>query len=187
MFQLFSLDMTKTEGLTNICYIIACIVVIYVYFYLGQKLIDHSVDVFIAFCQIPFYLLSLKTQKMLLILIMNSMRICNLSVVGVKEISHDMFASIYTLIMSEKKLKSIAKLLEMILPILCFGSCYYNLLSNGAIMRNILHRIKCDWNDLANKPELVILKKYAHLSRLCTVIIASTVKLTWTRYYCFNV
>ncbi|KAF7379238.1 hypothetical protein HZH68_017083 [Vespula germanica] len=138
MSQLFSFEVNKTEGLKNICYIIGSILLIYLYAYLGQKLINHSADVFLAFCQIPFYLLSLKTQKMLLILIMNSMRICNLSVVGVKEISHDMFAS----------------------------------------MKNILHRVKCDWNDLANKPELVILKKYAHLSRLCTVIIASTVKIT---------
>lgn len=37
-------------------------------------------------------------------------------------------------------------------------------------MKKILCRIKCDWDDLANKPELVILKKYACISRICTIV-----------------
>ncbi|KAF7379240.1 hypothetical protein HZH68_017085 [Vespula germanica] len=41
-------------------------------------------------------------------------------------------------------------------------------------MKDILFRIKCDWDDLANKPELMILKKYAGISRICTIIIAVT-------------
>ncbi|KAL2734618.1 odorant receptor 46a-like isoform X1 [Vespula maculifrons] len=232
VFQMLSFKINKTEGLTNFCYIIASLFVIYVYFYLGQKLIDHNNDVFTSLCQIPFYSLSLQTQKMLLFLIMKSMRLCSLSMEGVKDVSHDMFASkvvavgsmllkdkdyidneyyaynrrffrviglweyqtslrklvyvciinfmiaiglyqqIYTLLTSERNLKSIAKLLEITLPTLCFGSCYYNLLSNGAIMKKMLYRIKHDWDELANKPELIILKKYAYVSRLCTVTIA---------------
>nr|XP_050868559.1 uncharacterized protein LOC127072300 [Vespula vulgaris] len=83
-----------------------------------------------------------------------------------------LYQQIYTLLTSERNLKSIAKLLEITLPTLCFGSCYYNLLSNGAIMKKMLYRIKHDWDELANKPELIILKKYAYVSRLCTVTIA---------------
>ncbi|KAF7378663.1 hypothetical protein HZH66_015450 [Vespula vulgaris] len=79
---------------------------------------------------------------------------------------------IYYLIMSERKLNSIAKLLETTLPTLCFGSCYYNLLSNGGIMKKIFYRINRDWDVLANKPELTILKKYADVSSFCTVTIA---------------
>nr|KAF7387700.1 hypothetical protein H0235_018422 [Vespula pensylvanica] len=43
-------------------------------------------------CQIPFYSLSLKTQKLLLLLIMNSMRKCSLSLMGAIVVSHDLFA-----------------------------------------------------------------------------------------------
>ncbi|KAL2734624.1 hypothetical protein V1477_013801 [Vespula maculifrons] len=45
---------------------------------------------------------------------------------------------------------------------------------NNAIefMRKIRYRIKCDWGILENKPELELLKKYADVSRRCTVIIA---------------
>ncbi|XP_043685142.1 uncharacterized protein LOC122637205 [Vespula pensylvanica] len=83
-----------------------------------------------------------------------------------------LYQQIYTLLTSERNLKSIAKLLEITLPTLCFGSCYYNLLSNGAIMKKILYHIKHDWDELVNKPELIILKKYAYVSRLYTVTIA---------------
>ncbi|KAL2734623.1 hypothetical protein V1477_013800 [Vespula maculifrons] len=44
-------------------------------------------------------------------------------------------------------------------------------------MRKIRYRIKCDWEILENKPELVILKKYAEVSRRCTIIIASNLLL----------
>nr|KAF7387701.1 hypothetical protein H0235_018423 [Vespula pensylvanica] len=39
-------------------------------------------------------------------------------------------------------------------------------------MQKIRYRIKCDWGILENKPELELLKKYADVSRRCTVIIA---------------
>ncbi|KAL2734622.1 hypothetical protein V1477_013799 [Vespula maculifrons] len=39
-------------------------------------------------------------------------------------------------------------------------------------MKKIRYRIKCDWHVLQNKPELEILKKYADVSRRCTIIIA---------------
>ncbi|KAI4501297.1 hypothetical protein M0802_003670 [Mischocyttarus mexicanus] len=83
-----------------------------------------------------------------------------------------LLGQIYMLFRSELKLNLITKSLETVLPSFCFGFCYYNLLWNGIIMKKILHRIKCDWDDLADKPELVILKKYANVSRLCTVTIA---------------
>ncbi|XP_046837422.1 uncharacterized protein LOC124432483 [Vespa crabro] len=82
------------------------------------------------------------------------------------------FEQIHVLIVSEKKLILITKLLETTLPTLCFASCYCNLLLNYKVMKKILYRIKSDWDELANKPELVILKKYAEISRLCTLTIA---------------
>ncbi|XP_035733473.1 uncharacterized protein LOC118446647 [Vespa mandarinia] len=85
------------------------------------------------------------------------------------------FASIgqiQRLFTSERNLMSIAKLLETLLPTLCFSCCYCNLLLNDRVMKKILFRIKSDWDDLADKPELMIVKKYAEISRICTIIIA---------------
>ncbi|XP_047369996.1 uncharacterized protein LOC124957204 [Vespa velutina] len=84
-----------------------------------------------------------------------------------------LFEEIYVLFSSKRKIGIYVKLMEIILPTLCFGCCYYNLLRNGAIMKKILNRIKCDWDNITNQPELEILKKYAYLSRKSTVIIAS--------------
>ncbi|XP_047370332.1 uncharacterized protein LOC124957381 isoform X1 [Vespa velutina] len=93
LFQLLSLSFNKTEGLTKFLYIIGSLFVIYVYFYLGQNVINHTSNVFTIFCQIPFYSLSLKTQNLLLFLIMRSMRPCSLSVMGAIVVSHDLFAT----------------------------------------------------------------------------------------------
>ncbi|XP_047370330.1 uncharacterized protein LOC124957378 [Vespa velutina] len=82
------------------------------------------------------------------------------------------FEQVYYLFTSVRKLMIIAKLLETTLPTLCFGFCYCNLVLNDRIMKKILYRIKSDWDELANKPEIMILKKYADISRLCTIIIA---------------
>ncbi|XP_047370211.1 uncharacterized protein LOC124957312 [Vespa velutina] len=76
---------------------------------------------------------------------------------------------IYVIFLLKGELNSIAKLLETTLITLCFGSCYYNLLSNGAIMKKILRRIDNDWKKLANKRELLILEEYANISRMCTI------------------
>nr|XP_050868560.1 uncharacterized protein LOC127072301 [Vespula vulgaris] len=83
-----------------------------------------------------------------------------------------LFENIYALATSERRIESIVEILETTLPIICFGSCYCNLLFNATIMKKILFRMKCDWDDLADKPELMILKKYADISRLCTIVIA---------------
>ncbi|KAL2734629.1 odorant receptor 46a-like isoform X1 [Vespula maculifrons] len=80
-----------------------------------------------------------------------------------------LFEQIYAIFMSEKKLSLYTKLLEIILPTIGVVSCYYNLISNAAIMKKIFYRINYDWNELANKRELIILKNYATLSRKCTI------------------
>ncbi|KAF7403308.1 hypothetical protein HZH68_006102 [Vespula germanica] len=83
-----------------------------------------------------------------------------------------LFPQIYMLFTLEPNINLITKSLETTLPTVCFGSCYCNLLLKTAIMKKILRRIKCDWGDLANKPELKILKKYANVSKLSTMVIA---------------
>ncbi|KAF7400930.1 hypothetical protein HZH66_006114 [Vespula vulgaris] len=69
-------------------------------------------------------------------------------------------------------INAITKLLETTVPTVCCGFCFWNILSKTAIMKKILRTIKCDWRNLANKPELKILKKYANVSKLSTMVIA---------------
>ncbi|XP_035733474.1 uncharacterized protein LOC118446648 [Vespa mandarinia] len=92
---------------------------------------------------------------------------------------------IQLLFTSERNLMSITKLLETLLPILCFSCCYCNLLLNDRVMKKILFRIKSDWDDLADKPELMIVKKYAEISRICTIIIAVTCTVGIANYSMF--
>ncbi|XP_035733342.1 uncharacterized protein LOC118446588 [Vespa mandarinia] len=91
LFQLLTSDVNKTDGLKKLLYVIGSMSVIFVYFHLGQQLIDHNNYVFVTICQIPFYSLSLKTQKLILFLIMRSMIVCNLSWKGTIVFSHNLF------------------------------------------------------------------------------------------------
>ncbi|XP_047370025.1 uncharacterized protein LOC124957231 [Vespa velutina] len=93
LFQILSFTVNVSDVLQKVNYIFGSMFVIYVYSYLGQKLINHHTEIYIKLCQIPFYLLSLKTQKMLLLLIMKSMMPCNLSIKRVIVLSHYLFAT----------------------------------------------------------------------------------------------
>ncbi|KAL2734733.1 odorant receptor 46a-like isoform X1 [Vespula maculifrons] len=79
--------------------------------------------------------------------------------------------SIYMLFISKLKVNPITKLLETALPSLF---CYFNLLSKVTIMKKLLFRLKTDWNNMRNKFELMILRRYTNQSRLCTIVIAIT-------------
>ncbi|XP_035742385.1 uncharacterized protein LOC118450623 [Vespa mandarinia] len=74
---------------------------------------------------------------------------------------------IYILILSELKIDPITKLLETALPCFIFALTYFNFLSK---IKELLFRIKSDWNNMTNKSELMILKTYANSSRMCTII-----------------
>ncbi|KAL2727527.1 odorant receptor 46a-like isoform X1 [Vespula maculifrons] len=172
LFEVLTLPLNISEKLTKFNFVVGSMFVIYAYYHLGQKLTDHHTDVFMKFCQIPFYSLSLKTQKLLLFFIMRSMKSCDLSINGVFVISHYLFAAIYMLFTSGLNINAITKLLEITVPTVCCGFCFWNILSKTAIMKKIMRTIKCDWGNLANKPELKILKKYANVSKLSTMVIA---------------
>ncbi|XP_047370204.1 uncharacterized protein LOC124957309 isoform X2 [Vespa velutina] len=101
LFQLLSSDVNKTDGLTKLLYVIGSMSVIFVYFHLGQQLIDHNNYVFVTLCQIPFYSLSLKTQKLILFLIMRSMMVCNLSWKGTIVFSHNLFTVVIDFLQSD--------------------------------------------------------------------------------------
>ncbi|KAL2734631.1 odorant receptor 46a-like isoform X1 [Vespula maculifrons] len=205
-------NISKTEELTKLSYVIGSMFAIFAYFYFGQRLIDHSTKVFLTI----------------------SMRICNLSWQGAIVVSHNLFTVkslsfamvfqtnlggwsqstlerhnrwhyvfdggrlypervlclqstiistdrimglseiIYAIFNSRREFDSYTELLQNTLPILCTGSCYYNLIWNNAVIKKIFYRMNYDWNEFANKKESMILKKYAKLSRKCTVVIIIT-------------
>ncbi|XP_047370331.1 uncharacterized protein LOC124957379 [Vespa velutina] len=93
LFQIFTWTLNWTDIISKLLYIIGSLFVIFVYSYLSQQLIDHNVNVSIIFCEIPFYSLSLKTQKLLPLLIMKSMRQCSLSLTSAIVVSHDLLAT----------------------------------------------------------------------------------------------
>ncbi|XP_015189314.1 PREDICTED: uncharacterized protein LOC107073263 [Polistes dominula] len=78
------------------CSLIFCASILFLYlnFSIGQKLLNHSYATYEEFCQIPFYMLSIKTQKLLLLTITRSMKPSSLSIGGIFVSSNEIFASI---------------------------------------------------------------------------------------------
>ncbi|KAL2735207.1 odorant receptor 46a-like isoform X1 [Vespula squamosa] len=89
---IFTLKNTISDIISDSTYIIASLLMIYVYCYSGQMLINSNSAVFMKCCQVPFYMLSVKTQKILLILILQTTRPCNFSVRRIIVASHELFA-----------------------------------------------------------------------------------------------
>ncbi|XP_035737964.1 uncharacterized protein LOC118448608 [Vespa mandarinia] len=75
-------------------YISGSVFTIYINFYVGQKLLNHSEAVFEELCQVPFYILSTKTQKMLLFVIKRSMKPSMLLIGGLYISAHQVFAQL---------------------------------------------------------------------------------------------
>ncbi|XP_047361026.1 uncharacterized protein LOC124953544 [Vespa velutina] len=75
-------------------YISGSVFTIYINFYVGQNLLNHSEAVFEELCQVPFYILSIKTQKMLLFVIKRSMKPSMLLIGGLYISAHQVFAQL---------------------------------------------------------------------------------------------
>ncbi|KAF7388758.1 hypothetical protein HZH68_012700 [Vespula germanica] len=75
-------------------YFFGSLFIIYINFYIGQKILNYSNEVFKELCQIPFYLLPTKTQKLLLFMIARSMKPCMLSIGGLFVSSHEVFSQL---------------------------------------------------------------------------------------------
>ncbi|XP_043486400.1 uncharacterized protein LOC122513930 [Polistes fuscatus] len=75
-------------------YIAGSIVTLYNNFYFGQELINYSDEVFEELCQVPFYILSKKSQKTLLFMIIRSCKPSILSIGGMFVSSHESFAAL---------------------------------------------------------------------------------------------
>ncbi|XP_047360357.1 uncharacterized protein LOC124953273 [Vespa velutina] len=94
MFQLSTVLQSSSETIKYITYMAGSISVIYISFYVGQLLMDHSNETFMELCQIPFYTLSIKTKKLLLLLLIRSIKPNAISIGGIFIASHEVFATL---------------------------------------------------------------------------------------------
>ncbi|KAI4473731.1 hypothetical protein M0804_015209 [Polistes exclamans] len=92
IFQLSIDPQNVTEIVECSFYITGSILTIYINFYLGQMLMNYSDVVFKELCQIPFYVLLNKTQKLLLFMIGRSCKPSMLSIGGMFVSTHETFA-----------------------------------------------------------------------------------------------
>ncbi|XP_047360823.1 uncharacterized protein LOC124953456 [Vespa velutina] len=94
IFQLSKVSQNVIETIECSIYSIGSIFILYLNFYLGQKLLNHSSAVFKELNKIPFYTFPINYQKLLLFIIMRSGRPCVLSIGGMFVSSHVTFAAI---------------------------------------------------------------------------------------------
>ncbi|KAF7386937.1 hypothetical protein HZH66_011389 [Vespula vulgaris] len=92
MFQIFSVLLNVREMIEGFAYMAVFLFISYISFYVGQLLINHSNDAFEELCNIPFYNLSIRTQKLLLFLLTRSIKPIELSIGGVFVASHVVYA-----------------------------------------------------------------------------------------------
>ncbi|KAL2738169.1 LOW QUALITY PROTEIN: hypothetical protein V1477_011528 [Vespula maculifrons] len=94
MFQLSEILLNISKTIECGIYIAGSLLVTYLICYIGQMLINHNSTVLEELCQIPFYVLSEKTQKLLLFVIARSMRPCQISTNDIFVVSHELFANV---------------------------------------------------------------------------------------------
>ncbi|KAF7386945.1 hypothetical protein HZH66_011397 [Vespula vulgaris] len=94
IYQLSEILHSLTETIECSINIFASTLVLYLNFYVGQRLLNHSNDVFDELCKIPFYNLSIKSQKLLLFMIMRSTKPCMLSIGKMFISSHKVFSEL---------------------------------------------------------------------------------------------
>ncbi|KAL2714435.1 hypothetical protein V1478_015620 [Vespula squamosa] len=94
MFQLFNEMLNTREVTEGFVYMVVFLSTLYINFYMGQLLINYSNAVFTELCNIPFYILSIKTQKMLLLLLTRSIKPSVISIGGIFVTSHKVLAAV---------------------------------------------------------------------------------------------
>ncbi|XP_043678384.1 uncharacterized protein LOC122633953 [Vespula pensylvanica] len=98
IFQLSTILKNKRQTIECCIYLTAFVFIIYISFYIGQLLIHHSNDVFKELCNIPFYNFSVQTQKLLLLLLIRSIKPTELSIGGMFVVSHEVFAGVSSIL-----------------------------------------------------------------------------------------
>ncbi|XP_047367472.1 uncharacterized protein LOC124956112 isoform X2 [Vespa velutina] len=91
----FQIVLENTSETVACCiYIVTSLFLIYINFYIGQKLLDHSNATYMELCKVPFYALTVKTQKLFLFIVARSMKSAELSIGGLFVSSHEVFAAL---------------------------------------------------------------------------------------------
>ncbi|XP_043485891.1 uncharacterized protein LOC122513552 [Polistes fuscatus] len=85
---------TLEDKIECILYVTGTAFTVYINFYLGQRLLNHSDAVREELCDVPFYTLSIHTQKLLLLIIARSGKPCFLSIGNMFVSSHQVFAGL---------------------------------------------------------------------------------------------
>ncbi|KAL2714467.1 uncharacterized protein V1478_015652 [Vespula squamosa] len=94
MFQIFKVSHNIIEIIECSIYIVVSMLLLYINFYLGQKLLNHSNAIFDELNKIPFYNFSINYQKLLLFLILRSGKPCVLSIGSMFVSSHVTFSGL---------------------------------------------------------------------------------------------
>ncbi|XP_035737958.1 uncharacterized protein LOC118448602 [Vespa mandarinia] len=94
IFQVSSLRENITQIIECSFYIACSIFVTFINFYIGQTLINHSEEAREELCKIPFYILSIRVQKLLLFMILRWSKPCMLSIGGMSVMSHQAFSGV---------------------------------------------------------------------------------------------
>ncbi|XP_047360806.1 uncharacterized protein LOC124953450 isoform X2 [Vespa velutina] len=75
-------------------YIIGSTLITYINMYLGQTLMTHSIEAHAELSKIPFYMISIRVQKILVFMMLRSSKPCILSIGGIFVASHEFFAGL---------------------------------------------------------------------------------------------
>ncbi|KAK2584488.1 hypothetical protein KPH14_006863 [Odynerus spinipes] len=169
-FQLLAVEVTVEEAIRVVLYITGNVLTIYACMYFGQRLMDHSIYSYTGCCLIPFYTLSTKTNKLLLLLLTRSMKPCKFSVGGVAVASHELFTKFHTLLTSDFKMDTIVEIMQTFLPTLSFAFVYGNVCSNSTTIKSLIDLVRYKWEKTVNEEELRSIRKYYVQTKFYTVI-----------------
>ncbi|KAL2712103.1 uncharacterized protein V1478_018338 [Vespula squamosa] len=181
-FQISVLLENTSETVACCTYIFTTVFLMYINFYIGQKLLDHSNATHMEFCKVPFYALTIETQKLFLFIITRSMKSAELSIGGLFVSSHEVFAALiqkafsiatfYRFYTCDFDMKSIVEEFQIFIPLLSSLYCYYNIIFHFELTKKLCDHVICDCNHLSNEQEIIIMQKYAKENKLFTAGIA---------------
>ncbi|XP_020291760.1 uncharacterized protein LOC109858677 [Pseudomyrmex gracilis] len=140
--------------------------------YTGQRLIDHSTDVFHRIYMSHWYAAPPHAQKLLLFMMRQSVKGTFLSVGGLFVPSLEGFATLCALITSAHNLEVILKILPHIMPVLIYTVQYNAHHVYARKVKLMMDEIRNDWNALNDKQEIEIIERYAQSVNMLTFVFA---------------
>ncbi|KAI4487804.1 hypothetical protein M0802_011819 [Mischocyttarus mexicanus] len=140
IFRMSEILQSTRETIESSLILAVSIILLYLNFYVGQKLLNHGSAIYDELRKAPFYMLSVKTQKLFLFIIRRSMKPTGLSIGGMFVSSNEVFASIMRTAFS-------------------YATMYYK-------FRLLLTQITQDCEQLSDEEETKIMDKYNKENKL---------------------